>query len=260
MPIAFDVDEIIRLFEVDLYNMVQPIILSNPFVGDDIEDDNTLTSQPVAVLNHIRNVLRLMKDSCATFDEEGLYHPAYVARIRRLAEDSYFTPSVVNSSTEWGQDDTFMKHSLDFSWDGYDFFVTIHPNGEFDFTHNRAFARQCEFSGGFYDNNDWEHMNYPLGHFTEVWEVLDDHHQEIEHEPSGPTFNEKMMDTIWYIFYRMYRAGFVNAIKHFDVLPEDEEEEEEWDDEGEEDLVNDVEEIVNQDDEEEDEQLVLPVD
>jgi hypothetical protein len=124
MPFELDVNETLHLFEVDLYNRVQPIVVSNSFIGD----DNTLTSQPVAVLNHIRNVLRLMKDSCATFDEEGLYHPAYVARIRRLAEDSYFTPSVVNSSTEWGQDDTFMKHSLDFSWDGYDFFVTIHPN------------------------------------------------------------------------------------------------------------------------------------
>ncbi len=239
MPFEYDVERIKFLLDVDLFYRLQPIILSNPFNGP----EDALTSQPVLLLNHISYVLRLMKQECSLFVDDH-YHPAYTVRIQRIADNEYFAPSEVDSRPSRGsddvslthlsapkrsarakKDDTILNHEVTFSWDGYDFFVKISANGEMDFTHNRAFDAQCEFSGGFYDNADWDHEDYPLGLFTRVWERFDGHQQNVEHEPSGVSFNEKLMDTIWYIFYRMYRAGFVNAMKGFDVLPEDDEEE-----------------------------------
>ncbi len=220
MPFEYDVERIRFLLDVDLFYRLQPIILGNPFNGP----EDALTTQPVLLLNHISHVLRLMKQECSLFVDEH-YHPAYTVRIQRIANNDYFAPSEVDSRPSFGSDDTILNHEVTFSWDGYDFFVKISANGEMDFTHNRAFDAQCEFSGGFYDNADWDHEDYPLGLFTDVWERFDGHQQNIEHEPSGNSFNEKLMDTIWYIFYRMYRAGFVNAMKGFDVLPEDDEEE-----------------------------------
>ncbi len=205
------------LLHVDLYNMLKPVIDGNPFDGP---TDSILT-QPVAVLEHITRVLRLMKNQCVNFDEEGKYLPAITKRIQRIATEEYFSVSEVKygPSVRTG----VMQHELTFNWDGYEIFVTIYSDGDMQFSHTRCFGKQCEFHESYMMSNMWSHMNYPLGLFTDVFEMFDDRQCDIKHLPSASSFQEKMSETIWYIFYRLYRAGFVNALKGFDTIPEDEE-------------------------------------
>lgn len=234
MTEALDVTHIRNIIFNELFYALQPIIIDNPYMGD----ENDLNINPHSILTHISNVLRLMKERCNHFDWFGTFHPCIEARIQRISSEEYFNPGEIH---------TFMFgnitiHDLSFLWDGYECSVII-ENGNLKFVHNRAFGCQCEFSGGFYDQQDWDHEDLPIGLFTSVLEVFNEININVQHEPSGDSFQEKMNDTIWYVFYRLYRAGFVNALKGFDDIPEDEldwdENEEEW---NEEDDWNDEEE------------------
>ncbi len=214
MTFNFDVTIIRNILNNDLLYALQPTILGNPYTGD----ENDLILNPIGVLNHISNVIRLMKERCNHIDLFNTYNPSYEVRVRRIGSEDYFSPK--NISTYICSRTGIVNHSISFEWDGYTCSIRI-ENGKLSFSYNRSFGAQCEFSDYPYDNVDWNHENLPLGLFDNVSEFIGDYRAHVNHEPSGESFQEKMMDTIWYLFYRIYRAGFVNAIKDFDEIPED---------------------------------------